>query len=409
MTVGEPSCAPRTILHLDLDAFFCAVEELRNPSLRGKPFVVGGRPDQRGVVSSASYPARKFGVRNAMPTTQALRLCPGLIVVPAAHAAYAEYSRRVMALLRDYGDALQQISVDEAFLDLTDLTDPMTGDARLLALEIQRRIRDEIHLPASIGVATSKLVAKMASGRAKPSGVLVIAPGKEAEFLAPMPVGELWGIGKATAARLEQLGITTIGHLQSAPPHTLRRVFHNHAEAVIERAKGMDDSPVQPERAIKSISEERTFDRDVRDPETLRRALLALSDEVAMRLRKHDLFARTVHLKLRWHDFYTITRQTTLDAPTQLGDEIFAAAEPLWMAAWLERGGANARNAGRTRGDPIRLIGVGVSGLGPARQLGLFADRAREERLALARTLDELQAQYGKPVVRRASLAKTQR
>ena len=370
--------------------------------MRGKPFVVGGRPEQRGVVSSASYPARKFGVRNAMPTSQALRLCPRLIIVPAAHAIYAEYSQRVMALLRDYGDAVQQISVDEAFLDLTDLidlTDLTTGDASLLALEIQRRIRDEIHLPASIGVATSKLVAKVASGRAKPNGILVVAPGKEAEFLAPLPVGELWGIGAATAARLEQIGIVTIGDLQQAAPQLLCRVFGDHAGAVIARAQGVDESPVRPEREIKSISEERTFPRDVSDPQVLRNMLLTLSDEVAVRLRSHGLFARTVHLKLRWYDFHTVTRQTTLVAPTQLGEEIFAAAEPLWRQAWL------ARESHRGRGDPIRLIGVGVSGLSEVWQMTMFDDGRREARLALARTLDELRAQYGKPIVRRASLA----
>ncbi len=367
---------------------------LRNPALRGKPFVVGGRPDQRGVVSSASYPAREFGVHNAMPTSQAMRLCPNLIVVSGTRALYAEYSQRVMDLLREYGGALQQVSIDEAFLDVTGLA----PSAAALAAEIQHRIRSEIGLPASIGVATSKLVAKMASGRAKPNSVLVVEPGREAAFLAPMPVGELWGIGKATAARLEQIGIATIGDLQQASPQALRSIFGAHTESVIERAKGVDDSPVQPEREVKSISEERTFARDVRDAATLRRTLLALSDEVAMRLRKHNLFARTVHLKLRWHDFHTITRQTTLAMPTQLGEEIFAAVVPLWRHAWSGRGG---------RSDPIRLIGVGVSGLSTALQGSLFEDERREHKLALARTLDELQAQYGRPVVRRASLLKS--
>ncbi|MCS6847006.1 MAG: DNA polymerase IV [Anaerolineae bacterium] len=389
------------MLHLDLDAFFCAVEELRDPSLRGKPFIVGGRPDQRGVVSSASYPARRFGVRNAMPTSQAMRLCPGLIVVSGSRALYAEYSKRVMNLLRDYGGALQQISIDEAFLDATGLTQ----DPQALALEIQSRIHDEVGLPASIGVATSKLVAKMASGRAKPNGVLVVAPGDEAEFLAPMPAGELWGIGPATAARLEQIGIATIGDLQRASPQMLRSVFHDHAEAVIARAHGVDSSPVHAEREVKSISEERTFARDVRDPETLRRMLLALSDEVAARLRAHNRFARTVHLKLRWHDFYTVTRQTALPAPTQLGEEIFAAVEPLWRQAWLGRGGGRDRQ----RGDPVRLIGVGVSGLSEGLQMALFDDPRREARLALAHTLDELRAQYGSHIVRRAGLLRHHR
>ncbi|BCX03342.1 MAG: DNA polymerase IV [Candidatus Roseilinea sp.] len=337
-----------------------------------------------------------------MPTAQAIRLCPGLIVLPGSRARYTEYSKRVMDVLREYGGALQQISIDEAFLDATGLT----RDPRALALEIQSRIRDEVGLPASIGVATSKLVAKMASGRAKPNGVLVVAPGKEADFLAPMPVGELWGIGATTAARLEQIGIVTIGDLQHASPQSLRPIFHDHAEAVIARAHGVDHAPVHAERVVKSISEERTFARDVRDPEALRRTLLALSDEVAVRLRMHNRFARTVHLKLRWHDFYTVTRQAALPAPTQLGEEIFAAVEPLWWRAWL---GGRGSGHDRQRGAPIRLIGVGVSGLSEGWQMALFDDPRREARLALARTLDELRAQYGERIVRRASLLQHRR
>jgi DNA polymerase-4 len=392
---------PRTIFHLDLDAFFCAVEELQNPKLKGKAFMVGGRANERGVVSSASYEARRFGVRNAMPTSQALRLCPHLIVVSHSRTAYGEFSGRVMALLREYGEHIQQISVDEAFIDMTGLGD----DPRTLALEIQTRIREEIQLPASIGVATSKLVAKMASGKAKPNGVLVIVPGKEAEFMAPMYVGELWGIGKATATRLEQLGINTIGDLQRATPAYLKHVFPNHASEVIARAKGIDDSPVHEDREAKSISEEQTFARDTRDADLLRKVLLQMSDDIAARLRKHNLSARTVHLKLRWYDFYTVTRQVTLPSPTQLGEEIFRAVEPLWKATWLERGSGNAKNTGRTRGDPIRLIGVGVSGFGEDGQIGLFDGDARDEKLALAKTLDDLRKQYGHKIVRRASAA----
>lgn len=382
---------PRTIFHLDLDAFFCAVEELRDPSLRGKPFMVGGRPDQRGVVASASYPARAFGVRSAMPTSQALRLCPALIIVPGSHGVYGEYSGRVMALLREYGETLQQISIDEAFIDMTEFAGRAGIPPRELALEIQARIRDELHLPASLGVATSKLVAKMASGRAKPNGVLVIEPGQEAAFMAPMDVSELWGVGKATAPRLHALGIRTIGDLQRATPALAARVFGRHAEHVIERARGMDDSPVHEERDAKSISEERTFSRDVSRADTLRDMLLALSDEVAARLRAHGLFARTVHLKLRWQDFTTITRQATLPVPTQLGEEIFAAVEPLWRAAWKP-------------GEKVRLLGVGASGLGESVQLPMFDESEREHKLALARVVDDLRKQYGKGAIKRGRL-----
>ena len=377
----------RTIFHLDLDAFFCAVEELHNPTLIGKAFAVAGRPDQRGVVSSPSYPARKFGVHSAMPTAQALRLCPKLIVVPHRHHVYGEYSQRVMTLLREYGELLQQISVDEAFMDVTGFP----GEPKALALEMQRRIKDEIKLPASLGVASSKLVAKMASGRAKPAGVLMIEPGQEAAFLAPMAVEELWGVGQATAARLHDMGITTIGQLQRALPSQMTRVFGRFAEQVIERAKGIDNSPIETERETKSISEERTFARDISDETQLRKVLLQLSDEVAARLRKYSYTAKTIHLKLRWHDFNTVTRQTTLPAPTQLGEDIFSAVEPLWRATWKP-------------GERVRLLGVGVSTFNEVIQLSMFNDEQNEQKIALAKTLDSLREQYGNDVVNRASL-----
>jgi DNA polymerase IV len=379
----------RTIFHLDLDAFFCSVEELRNPSLTGKPFAVAGRPDQRGVVSSASYAARAFGVRNAMPSAQALRLCPRLILVPHSHGIYGEYSRKVMDLLREYGDAMQQLSVDEAFLDLTGFPTPPEE----LARELQSRIRTEIQLPSSVGVASGKLVAKMASGAAKPAGVRVVLPGDEAAFLAPMPVGELWGIGKATVPRLEALGIHTISDLQRADPRKVRKVFGDYAESVIERACGVDDSPVHNERDVKSISEETTFNRDIRDHATLRKVLLSLSDQVAARLRKSGLTGRTVQLKLRWSDFTTVTRQTTLAVPTELGGELFDAVEPLWLATWQP-------------GEWVRLLGVGVSGLSESRQLALFDEADREKQTRLADTLDALRKQYGGDVVKRASLTR---
>ena len=324
-----------------------------------------------------------------MPTSVALRLCPKLIVVPHSHGIYGEYSGRVMTLLAEYGDDMQQISVDEAFLDLTGFS----TDARALALEIQARIKTAIGLPASIGVASGKLVAKMASGNCKPNGVLVIAPGAEAAFLAPMAVGELWGIGAATATRLEAQGIRTIGDLQRADAERLAHVFHDQAASMIERAQGIDDSLVRGDREVKSISEETTFARDIRDAETLRKTLLHLSDRVAARLRSNGLHARTVHVKLRWQDFSTVTRQSTLAEPTQLGDEIFAAAEKLWLLAWQ-------------RGVYVRLIGVGVSGLTEGIQMSMFDDDGRAGKLNLARALDTLRAQYGADVVKRASLAR---
>lgn len=383
----------RTIFHVDLDAFFCAVEELHDPSLSGKPFVVGGAPQGRGVVCSASYPARAFGVRNAMPTAQALRLCPRLIIVPIHRGDYADYSHRVMAMLRDYCRAFEQISIDEAFLDVTGLREA----PRRLALEVQSRIRTEFELPASIGVATSKLVAKIASGRAKPNGVLVVGEGEEAAFLAPMPVGELWGVGKATTARLNALGIQTIGQLAHCEPQRLHGVFGAHAEGAIHRAQGIDPSPVSADQDAKSISSERTFARDVAQRELLRAVLLEMSDEVAARLRADGLFARTVQLKLRWPDFTTLTRQDTLVTATQLGNEIFAAVESLWLSVWRP-------------GLPVRLIGVGASEFSHApEQLSMFDYKQREQRTALAHVTDQLRAKYGDKIIGRASLKRSRR
>ncbi len=383
----------RTVLHVDLDAFFCAVEQILNPELCGKAFVVGGSPQGRGVVSSASYPARAYGVRNAMPTSQALRLCPGLTVVPVRHGVYSEYSHRVMRLLRDYGRAFEQISIDEAFLDISGLNEA----ARVIAVEIQKRILAEVGLPASVGVASNKLVAKIASGRAKPNGILVIEPGQEADFLKPMKVDELWGIGSATAARLNHAGIQTIGDLANANPQSVRAVLGKQAEAAMQRARGIDLSPVEEEHTARSISSERTFARDVHDADALRAALLAMSDEVAARLREDGLYARTVQLKLRWPDFTTITRQATLPVASQLSDDIFAVIEQLWRSVWRP-------------GSDVRLIGVGVSELGTASgQLPLFdADRS-EERAKLAQVTDELKAKYGDNIIGRASLRRTRR
>ena len=231
----------RVIMHVDMDAFFCAVEELLNPALHGVAFAVGGAATGRGVISSASYPARKLGIHSAMPTSQALKVAPGLIVVGHRHDTYGNYSRRFMSILREYTNTLQQISVDEAWVDVTGFeTAP-----RALALEIQKRISIEVGLPCSIGIATSKLVSKMASSRAKPAGVLQIPAGGEAAFLAPMAVGELWGVGEATAARLKEIGIATIGDMQRAGPSSLSGAFGNNAAGAVARANGIDDSPVQ--------------------------------------------------------------------------------------------------------------------------------------------------------------------
>jgi DNA polymerase-4 len=384
---------PRKILHLDLDAFFCAVEERRDPSLRGKPFAVGGRSDQRGVVASCSYAARRFGVRSALPMSQAMRLCPGLIIVPASHGVYGEASRQVMAILDHLTPLVEQISIDEAFLDVTMLRD----EAETLARRLQAAIRDELSLPSSLGVAANKLLAKIANNIGKsaaikdapPYAITVVPPGEEAAYLAPLPVRELWGVGPKTAEALARLGIHTIGAIARWPQADLAQRFGKHGADLAQRARGIDDSPVTPESETKSVSKETTFSRDVRDGETLRRTLRGLADGVGRRLRKDGLSGSTVKLKLRWADFTTLTRQVTLRLPTQHDDEIYAAALELFDKTW-------------TAGRPVRLIGVGVSGFaGGGAQRGLWDAPLPEEDRRLESVLDELKDRFGEGIIRR--------
>jgi len=377
---------PRVILHVDLDAFFCSVEELNDPGLSGKAFVVAGRPDQRGVVASASYPARAFGIRSAMPTARAVRLCPTLIIIPPKHGVYGEASERVMALLRESAPVVEQVSVDEAFLDVSD--DPRPG--RELAAMLQARIRTELHLPTSWGVAPSRLVAKIATEVGKPNGLVAVPPGEEAAFLAPLPVGMLWGVGPKTRSSLEGLGVHTIGDLASQPADRLTRLLGAHGLELASRALGRDDQPVVDSYEPKSMSSETTFARDVRDGRELRRTLLRLTEEVGQRLREGGLAGSTVRLKLRWSDFTTLTRQTRVPQPTDQDGEIYRAAESLFQATWPQ-------------GRPVRLIGVGVSGLGShVRQLDLF-DRGWEQDGRLMQAVDAIRARFGQQALQRAA------
>src|SRR5512138_112079 len=321
---------PRAILHLDLDAFFCAVEELRNPELRGKAFAVGGKPDERGVVASCSYPARQYGVRSAMPMGRAVRLCPGLLIVPGRHRVYGEVSRQVMARLRAITTALEQISIDEAFLDISD--QPEGPEA--LARKLQMEIRDELGLPWSIGIASNKLVAKIATevgkkaarGGGPPFGLTIVPAGQEAAFLAPLPADMLWGVGPKTALRLAELGINTIGDIARWPEEELARLFGENGRDLWQHAHGVDQRPIVTEHEVKSVSQETTFSRDVRDDKALEKTLAELSAEVARNLRKSNLAGTTVKLKIRWPDFTTLTRQTTLAQSTDEAEEITTVA-----------------------------------------------------------------------------------
>ncbi len=385
----------RNIIHLDLDAFFCAVEELRVSSLRGKPFAVGGKPEERGVVASCSYAARKFGVRSAMPMARAKRLCPALIIISGHRRDYGEKSRQVMEILKEATPLVEQLSIDEAFLDVSELGE--SGER--LAQELQRRIRDEAQLPASLGVATNKLVAKIASDVGKtakktdayPNAITVVPPGKEAEFLAPLPIESLWGIGPKTAKQLGDLGIHTIGQLAEWPVQILEQRFGQNGRDLSVRAKGVDDRPVVTFREAKSISQEETFSRDISDGETLRKALREQSTTVAKSLQKANLLGGTVKLKLRWPDFTTITRQVALPEPSDQGNAIYKAALSLFERAWK-------------RGWPVRLIGVGVSNLQPpSRQLTLWDAPKLQRRVRLDEAMDVIQEKFGEESIRRGT------
>ena len=382
----------RIILHLDLDAFFCAVEETRDPSLRGKAFAVGGKPDERGVVASCSYAARMLGVRSAMPMIRALRLCPQLIIVSSRHRVYGEVSKQVMARLNKLTPLVEQISIDEAFLDISDINE----SPERLARRLQAGIRDELNLPCSIGIASNKLVAKIATevgkkaakGGSPPFALTIVPAGEEAAFLAPLPAEMLWGVGPKTSARLNELGIHTMGDIAKWPEAEMIRLFGENGRELSRHAKGIDERPIVTERETKSISQEETFARDVRDDKSLEKTIREQSSEVARQLRSNNLAGTTIKLKIRWPDFTTLTRQTTLSQPTDQGEEISKAALDLMRAV-------------RKSGQAVRLIGVGVSGLGPPiRQLSLW-DTGSEKSRRLQEAIDELKQKFGDQVIQK--------
>ena len=355
----------RHIIHADLDAFYATVEQLDNPELRGKPVLVGGRPEKRGVVATASYEARPFGVHSAMPMRTAVRLCPQGIVVSPRFTRYREMSQQVMDIFRDFTEVIQPLSLDEAYLDISDAVDETEGRWPLgVALELKRRVKEDTGLTVSVGVSVSKSVSKIASDLDKPDGLLVVPPGDEAGFLAPLPVGKLWGIGPKTAERLRAEGVDTIGLLAVQSPEWFGRVFGQRAEAVHQRAVGLDNEPVETERATKSVSSETTFPDDIGDTAELRRVLEELAGGVAESLERKGLQGRTVTVKMRLADFTTFTRQTTLPVPSNESD-------PIRDTAW------RLLSAELTAGRTFRLLGVGVSNFTEAElewQLALSLD-----------------------------------
>src|SRR5690349_11449444 len=378
-----PTVTERTILHVDLDAFFASVEQRDRPELVGKPVIVGGDPRGRGVVSAASYEARTFGIHSAMSLREAVRRCPDGVFLPVDGRRYQQASRDVMAILRRFTPQVEPISIDEAFLDVTG-SRQLFGEGPEIAVAIKTAIREDVGLPSSVGVATTKLVAKIASDLRKPDGLVVVAPGDEAAFLAPLPIARLWGVGQKTAHALEDYGVRTIGDLATLSPDVLIRRFGKHGGSLASRARGMDDDPVHQGDPARSVGHEHTFDVDTSDRETIERTLLAMSDGVAGRLRSAGVRASTVAVKIRDSSFRTITRQRTLRGPTDMTDPIFRAAVDL------------ARP--EVRGLRVRLLGVTASNLGEREQLGLFPTDDPRRRAAIE-AADTIRRRYGSSAV----------
>jgi len=384
----------RIILHCDLDAFYASVEQRDHPEYRGKPVIVGGGPTERGVVSAASYEARKFGVHSAMPLREAGKRCPQGIFVPGNFEAYEVASDAVMALFAERTPLVEPISLDEAFLDVTG-TAHLFGGAEACARDLKRAVREQVGLVLSFGMASNKLCAKVASDLRKPDGFVIVPRGGEAAFLAPLPLSRLWGVGPKTRAVLEDLGMRTIGDLANADPALLEARLGEHGSTIAQRAKGIDEDrevvadPGDP----KSIGHAHTFDRNTLDRAQIESTLLRLAEGVGRRLRKHELRGRTVELQLRVAPFETRTRQRTLAEPTSDDLAIFETARALLrdaLAADLEAG----------RVSPVRLVGVTMSGLVGGEQLDLFTG-ARMSRLNAA--LDAVRSRFGDDALDRAS------
>ncbi|MET8146723.1 DNA polymerase IV [Actinoplanes sp. NPDC049668] len=380
-----------TILHVDMDAFFAAVEVRRRPELRGRPVVVGGA-GPRGVVSSASYEARRYGVRSAMPGARARALCPHAVFLPPDFTAYSAASDAVMRIFRDVSPLVEPLSLDEAFIDVAG-AQRLLGRPAVIARDIRARVAEEQRLTCSVGVAPSKFVAKLGSTRAKPDGMIVVPAGQVLDFLHPLPVGALWGVGERAAETLHRLGLMTVGDLAAAPTRMLRGALGESSAAHLhELAWGRDPRRVVPEQAEKSIGAEMTYDTDVTDPAMIRRSLLALADKVGVRLRAGGHVGRTVTIKIRVTDFRTVNRSRTMQTGTDVAREIFETSWALFEAL---------RPA-----EAIRLVGVRVEGLAPAagasRQLSL-GEPDRGWREAEAAT-DAATARFGRSIVVPASL-----
>ncbi len=385
---------PRAILHVDMDAFYASVEQRDNPELRGKPIIVGGSPRSRGVVAAASYEIRPYGVRSAMPTSKALRLCPHAIIVKPRIHHYAEVSAQIFAIFAKVTPLVQSISLDEAFLDVTGCQ-RLHGDPVTIAKRIRASIKAATGLTGSVGVATCRFMAKIASDMDKPDGLTVIPADEMLDRLAPLPVSRIWGVGPVTNRRLAAMGISTIGELRQWPVEALVQELGKVGRELHDLANGRDDSPVVSEEEEKSISHENTFAVDISDLATLETTLRDQADRVSTRLRRAKLRGKVVFLKLRYDDFSTVTRRKTLDGITDLSESIFRVAQELLRGK---------TEAGRR---PVRLIGVGMAGLTESgTQMSLFRQETVDtDKLSrLERVTDGIREKLGKEAIQRASI-----
>jgi DNA polymerase-4 len=381
----------RMILHVDMDAFYASVEERDHPELVGKPVIVGGTPEGRGVVAAANYVARRFGIHSALPAVTARRLCPHGVFLRPRMEHYAEVSDQIRAIFEKYTPLVEPLSLDEAFLDVAG-SQQLFGSADRIGWSIKHEIRERLHLVASVGVAPNKFLAKIASDLEKPDGFVVVDPAHVQEFLDPLPVSRLWGVGKVTGRVFERLGVHRIGQLRQLPVEVLRGHFGHSGEYLWELSQGIDPRPVVPDQEAKSISHETTFARDLDDREALRAWLLELSDQVGCRMRRHGLQGRTVHLKVRFDDFHTITRALTRPEPTNVTQEIWQAAAQMF-AERLPR-----------RPLRVRLLGVGMSGLDqPALlQRSLFPAPEHQRQSRLDEVADRVKDKFGQASLQRA-------
>jgi DNA polymerase-4 len=385
----------RAILHIDMDAFYASVEEREQPGLVGRPVIVGGSPRGRGVVSAANYAARRFGIHSAMPMARAVRLCPEAVCLPVRMPRYAAVSHQIREIFHRYTPLVEPLSLDEAFLDVTQ-SKRLFGSAATIAQAIKEAIRDELSLVASVGIAPNKFIAKIASDLDKPDGFVEVKADEIQAFLDALPVSRVWGVGKATGKELARLGITTIRQLRQQSEQVLLDRFGKFGSHLWQLANGMDERPVVSDAEAKSISNETTFDTDIGQRGTLQAWLMELTEQVCWRLRQHELYGRTVHIKLRFPDFSTITRSHTLTEATQQTSQVWQAVLDLFTKV-MEK-----------ESRPLRLVGVGVSGLGdkahrPQVQADMFEQPRDSRQSQLDDVADAIKSRFGSDGIRRGT------